>query len=211
MTVVGVVGDLKYNGPEDDFRPAYYLPYSQSVSPTTFLVVRSSQSAAALAPIINSQIRSIDHDAVVRRVLTLEQAMSESVAQPRFRTLVVTGFGAIALVLAAIGIYGVIAYSVTQRTQEIGIRMALGAQRANVLIMVMISGMTLVIAGSLVGLLVSLAAAKVMTSFLFATRPHDPFVLAGGCGLLLAVALTATLIPAIRATRIDPQAALRHE
>jgi putative ABC transport system permease protein len=211
MDIVGVVGDLKYSGPEEEFKPAYYVPYTQNISPTTFLVVRSSRDASGLAPVISNEIRTIDKDAVVRRTMSLEEALSESVAQPRFRTMVVAGFGTLALILAAIGIYGVIAYSVTQRTQEIGIRMALGAQRGNVLGMVISNGMTLAMAGVAIGLAVSVAAARVMRGFLFMITPRDPLVLAGGCALLLTVALAATLIPAIRATRIDPQAALRHE
>jgi predicted permease len=211
MDVVGVVGDLKYTGIDTEFKPAYYMPYTQNISPTTFLVIRSSQAAAALAPLIEREIRSIDRDAVIRRTMTLDDVLSESVAQPRFRTLVVTGFGTLALLLAAIGIYGVIAYSVTQRTQEIGVRMALGAQRWDVLKMVMRKGVVLAAIGIAAGMAVSFAAARVMSGFLYETTAHDPLVLVGGCALLMGVAVTATLVPAVRATRIDPQAALRHE
>ena len=132
-------------------------------------------------------------------------------AQPRFRTLLVTSFGVLALMLAAVGIYGVIAYSVTQRTQEIGIRMALGAQRSDVIKMVVGNGALLAAMGLGIGLLGSFAAARAISRFLFKTSANDPLTLTAGCALLSAVALAATLIPAVRATRVDPQVALRHE
>ena len=132
-------------------------------------------------------------------------------AQPRFRTFLLVGFGALALLLAAVGIYGVISYSVTQRTHEIGIRMALGAQRSDVLRMIMRNGALLAGIGIAIGLVGSFAAAHSISRFLFLTSAYDPLTLIAGCALLSAVALAASLIPAARATRIDPQAALRHE
>src|SRR5439155_11709994 len=134
-----------------------------------------------------------------------------SVAKPRLNTLLLATFGVLALTLAGVGIYGVIAYSVTQRTQEIGVRMALGAQRSDVLKMVMGSGVWLTTIGIGIGLLGSLAAAHAVSRFLFATSPNDPLTLIASCTLLSVVALAATLIPAVSATRIDPQVALRHE
>jgi putative ABC transport system permease protein len=211
MTVVGVVGDVKYIGMEVHAQQAYYMPYTQTVPPTAFLVIRSPQPAGSLAPTIEQDIRAIDKDAVVRRTLTLADILSDSVAQPRFRTMVVTGFGSIALMLAAIGIYGVIAYAVTQRTQEIGIRMALGAQRWDVLKMVMSNGVMIAGVGVAIGAAVTLATGRVLARFLFDTGAHDPVVLATGCALLTAVAMVASLVPALRATRIDPQQALRNE
>ena len=211
MSVVGVVGDVKYWGPESEFAPAYYRPYTQNFNSSIFVIVRSPQPAAGLANTIQREIRAIDKDAVVRRVLTLEDLLGESVAQPRFRTFLLVGFGALSLMLAAVGIYGVISYSVTQRTHEIGIRMALGAQRSDVLRMIMTNGALLIAIGMAIGLLASFAMAQSISQFLFATSANDPVTLLAGCALLSAVALAASLIPAARATGIDPQVALRHE
>ena len=211
MDIVGVVGDLKYWGMETQAKPAYYVPFTQNLSPTSFLVVRSSKPAATLAPMIEREIHAMDKDAVVRRLLTMEDLLSESVAEPRFRTLLLTGFSALALVLAAVGIYGVIAYSVTQRTQEIGIRMALGAQRVHVLGMVLRHGALLVAIGLGIGLLASLAVAQALSRFLFAIGPNDPLAFTLGVILLACVGLAAALFPALRATRIDPLIALRYE
>lgn len=211
MDVVGVVGDLKYWGLESESATAYYQPYTQNFSSTSFLVVRSPKPAAALATMIEREIHSVDKDAVVRSVLTMEELLGASVARPRFRTLLLTGFGALALILAGVGIYGVIAYSVTQRTQEIGIRMALGAQRSDVLKMVMGRGAVLTLVGLGAGLFASFAAARALSRFLFAIGAGDPLTFALGITVLSVVAMAATLIPALRATKIDPLVALRYE
>jgi putative ABC transport system permease protein len=211
MDVVGVVGDLKYWGLEKDSATAYYQPYTQNFSAYALLVVRSPKPAAVLAPMIAREIHSVDKDAVVRRVLTMQDLLDESVAQPRFRTLLLSGFGALALLLAAVGIYGVIAYSVTQRTQEIGIRMALGAQRGDVLRMVMRLGAMLTLVGLCIGLVGSTGVARALSRFLFGISAEDPLTFFLGVAVLAAVAMAATLIPALRATRIDPLVALRYE
>lgn len=211
MDVVGVVGDLKYRGLEKESAPAYYQPYTQNFSSYALLVVRSAKPAAGLAAMITREVHSVDKDAVVRRVLTMQDLLDESVAEPRFRTLLLSGFGALALVLAAVGLYGVIAYLVTQRTQEIGIRMALGAQRGDVLKMVMRRGAVLTLVGLGIGLLGSLGVARTLSRFLFGISAGDPLAFFLGVAVLAAVAMAATLIPALRATRIDPLVALRYE
>jgi putative ABC transport system permease protein len=211
MDIVGVVGDLKYWGLESKTATAYYQPYTQNFSNAAFLVVRSSKAAAALAPMIEREIHAVDKDAVIRRVATMEDLVSESVTQPRFRALLVAGFGALALVLAAVGIYGVIAYSVTQRTQEIGIRMALGAQRGDVLRSILGSGAVLTLIGLSFGLAVSFAAARALSPFLFSIGAEDPLAFLLSIAVLSLVAMAATLIPALRATKIDPLVALRYE
>jgi putative ABC transport system permease protein len=211
MDIVGVVGDLKYWGLESKTATAYYQPYTQNFSNAAFLVVRSSKPAAALAPMIEREIHAVDKDAVVRRVATMEDLLSESVTEPRFRALLVAGFGALALVLAAVGIYGVIAYSVTQRTQEIGIRMALGAQRADVLKNILARGAVLTLIGLGIGLAASFAATRALSPFLFAIGAEDPLAFLLSIAVLSLVAMAATLIPALRATRIDPLVALRYE
>lgn len=211
MDIVGVVGDLKYWGLEKEAAPAYYQPYTQNFSDSMFLVVRSAKPAAVLGPMIQREIHGLDKDAVVRRVLTMEDLLSADVAQPRYRTLLLTGFGTVALLLAAIGIYGVMAYSVTQRTQEIGIRMALGAQRGDVLKMVLGRGALLASSGIVIGILASFAIARGLSRFLYAITVGDPLTFLLAVVLLSAVAMAATLIPAVRATRIDPLVALRYE
>ena len=173
MDIVGVVGDLKYWGLESKTATAYYQPYTQNFSNAAFLVVRSSKPAAALAPMIDREIRAVDKDAVVRRVATREDLLSESVTEPRFRALLVAGFGALALV-RLLGIYGVIAYSVTQRTQEIGIRMALGAQRGDVLKSILARFAALTLIGPGIGLAASFAATRALLPFLFAIGAEDP-------------------------------------
>lgn len=211
MDIVGVVGDLKYWGLESKTATAYYQPYTQNFSNAAFLVVRSSKSAATLASMVEREIHAVDKEAVIRRVATMEDLLSDSVTQPRFRALLVAGFGALALVLAAVGIYGVIAYSVTQRTQEIGIRMALGAQRGDVLKSILGSGAVLTAIGLGIGLTISFAAARALAPFLFAIGAEDPLAFLLSIGVLSMVAMAATLIPALRATRIDPLVALRYE
>jgi predicted permease len=210
MTVVGVVGDVKYWGVDSTFKPAYYLPLPQNASGSNFVIIRAPH-AATLGPIIQQRLRALDKDVVVRRMLTLQDVLDEAVSQPRLRTTLVVVFGAMALLLASVGMYGVIAYSVAQRTAEIGIRMALGARQIDVLKMVMWNGVVRSCVGVALGLFVGLMTTKVITPFLFATHAADPLILALSCVLLLSFSLVATLIPAIRATRIEPLIALRHE
>ncbi len=211
MEIVGVVGDLKYWNLESEARPAYYCPYTQDLTSTLYLVVRASTPASNLASAIEREIHAEDRDAVVRPARTMDRLLGESVAQPRFRTLLLGGFGCLALILAAVGVYGVMAYSVSQRTREIGIRMALGAKRGDVLRMVIGNAAVMVVCGIAIGLIGSFTAKRLLARFLFSIGAGDPLTLAGSCSLLAGVALAATLIPAVRATRIDPQIALRHE
>ncbi len=211
MEIVGVVGDLKYWGLASKTATAYYQPYTQNFSNSGFLLVRSSKPVATLAPMIERQIHTVDKDAVVRRVQTMEDLLSNSVTAPRFRALLVAGFGALALVLAAVGIYGVIAYAVTQRTQEIGVRMALGAQRGDILRIILGRGAVLTFIGLVIGLGASFAAVRTVSPFLFTIGSKDPVVFLLSIGVLWFIAMAATLIPALRATRIDPLVALRYE
>jgi putative ABC transport system permease protein len=211
MTIVGVVRDVKYTGLDSASDPALY-PFDKdwSDSRQLNLVVRSPV-AASLEPEIEREIHAIDPDATLSEIDTLARVKSESLAQPRFRTVLIGGFACVALLLSAIGIYGVIAYTVVQRTNEIGIRMALGAQRGVVLKQVVGDGAVLALAGVAIGCICALLASRALATLLFATSATDPMTFALVSILLLAVAAVASLIPAVRATRIDPITALRCE
>jgi putative ABC transport system permease protein len=209
MEIVGVVGDLKYQGLDSGPEAAYYLPFRQSFTARTNLLVLSATDASGLGESLAREVRDLDPEVVVGPALTLEQALSQSVVRPRFNTLLIGLFAAIALLLAAIGLYGVIAYSVAQRSHEIGVRMALGACRGDVLRLVIGQGAVLAGVGIAVGLAGAFAVTRWLGSLLFSVSATDPATYAGVTLLLAGVALLASLVPAARATRIDPLLALR--
>jgi putative ABC transport system permease protein len=212
MEIVGVVGDVKYQGLDSKNLPmAYYTPVAQSFVEAQFLYVRSRRAAASLAPEIERAIHAIDRDAVVNQEETLQAAISNSASQPRFRTTLLGSFALAALLLAAIGVYGVIAYSVAQRTQEFGIRMALGARRSQVLRFIVGRGLVMAAGGIGLGVVAALALTRLMSSLLYGVKPTDTLTFALAAGVLCLVALAACWIPARRATRIDPLLALRCE
>jgi putative ABC transport system permease protein len=213
MEIVGVVRDAKYIGLDAAPEPVYYHPYTQSFTPRLYLVVRSGLAggAAGLAPLVRGEVHAVDPDVVVSDIRTLEQAVGASVAQPRFRTGLLVLFAGIALALAAIGIYGVISYSVAQRTHEIGVRMALGARRGDVLRLVLGQGAALALAGIALGLPGALALTRTLSSLLFTIQATDPLTFVSLSLVLAAVTLWASLLPAWRAARTDPQMALRYE
>jgi len=211
MEIVGVVGDVKYSGLDLKPEPAYYMPLAQDAWRAAYLVVRTPLNPAGLAPAIREQIWALDKDIPIAKVATMDRLLAESVAQPRFRTLLLGIFAALALVLASVGIYGVISYSVTQRTHEIGIRMALGAQARDVSKLVIRDGVALALIGVTMGLAASLALTRLMESLLFEVSTTDQSIFAGVGALLVAVAVLACWIPARRASRVDPMVALRCE
>jgi putative ABC transport system permease protein len=211
MEIVGVVGNTRYLGLSNALDAAYYQASAQNGGQKRFLAVRSATAAASLAPLLRRAVRAIDRDVVISRAGTMEQALSDSVAQPRFRTLLLAAFAVVAVLLAAIGIYGVIAYSVAQRTHEIGVRMALGARRSDVLRLVLGQGANLVLAGIGLGLAGALALTRLLASLLFTVSASDPLSFVFVSLLLGAVALAASLIPARRAAFIDPHVALKYE
>jgi predicted permease len=214
MEVVGVVGDVKYSGLDAAPEMVLYEPYEQSAWPSMYLVVRTSSKLGdpgELASAVQNAVWSLDKDVPVAHVRTLEQLLSESVEQPRFRTVLLEIFAMIALSLAAVGIYGVLAYSVTQRRQEIGIRMALGARRSEVFALVVGQGMVLALIGLAIGLAGALVLARFLSSLLYGVRPTDPATFAVVSLLLAAVAFMSCYIPARRAMRVDPMVALRYE
>jgi len=211
MEIVGVVGDVRYGGLDVAPEPAYYEHYLQVPWYSTYLVVRSATDSRQLAAAVRTSVWSLDKDLPVADIKTMDQLLSESVERPRFRTLVFLVLGSLALVLAMTGIYGVMSHLVTQRTREIGIRVALGAPRGSVLRLIMGQGMSLALIGVVIGVGAALALARLMTSLLYDVRPTDPVTLVAITVLLLAVALAACWLPARRATKVDPLLALRCE
>ncbi len=209
--IVGVVGDAKYEGLGAPAGPQVYVPYAQSPFPGLRIVVRTSIEPTGPAAAIASQIQSIDSEVGPTRVATMNQLLAQSVAQPRFNTFLIGLFAALAFILSAIGIYGVISYDVSQRTSEIGVRMALGARRHDVLRLILRQGLALTFGGLLVGIVGALLLTRFLTTLLFDITPTDPTTYVAASVLLLAVAITACLIPARRATKVDPLVALRYE
>ena len=211
MEVVGIVADVKHFGLETQSKPEIYVPYLIDPWPFMTIVVRSSSDLATLAAAIRDQVWSVDKDIPIPNIRTMDQLLSTSVARPRLNMLLLGIFAVIALVLSAVGVYGVMSYSVVQRTHEIGIRMALGAAKPDVLTLVVVQGLKLLLIGIGLGLLASLALTRVLTSMLFGVEPTDPATFAMISVLLACVALTACIIPARRATKVDPIVALRYE
>ncbi|PYV39774.1 MAG: hypothetical protein DMG06_22240 [Acidobacteria bacterium] len=175
------------------------------------IVVRTVSHPMSLIAAIREQVKALDKDQPVARITTMEQLLSDSILQPRFNMLLLTIFAVLAWLLAAMGIYGVISYVVTQRSHEIGIRMALGAQKSDVVRLVVGRGMFLVMIGVVIGLAASVALTRVLSSLLYGVSARDPLIFGGVSMLLAGVALLASYIPARRATKVDPMVALRYE
>jgi putative ABC transport system permease protein len=211
MEIVGVVSHVKNYGVDQESRVEIYLPYFQSPVTTATLIVRSSTDPAALAASVRQAVKAVDPEVPVYSVRTLAEIVSDRTAQRRLAVMLITVFAAVALLLAAVGIYGVMSYAVAQRTQEIGIRMALGAERRDILRMVLRHGSLMAAAGIAVGLTVALGLARLITSLLFQVSATDPPTFSVVPVVLIAVALVACYIPARRATRVDPLVALRYQ
>ncbi len=209
--IVGVAADVRSLELREEASPEFYLSALQDTFAGMSVVVRSAVEPASLAPEVRRIVGEVDKSAPVSEVKTMEHIVHESVTQPRFNLFLLGLFGGIALLLSAAGIYGVTAYSVTQRTHEFGIRMALGAQVGDVLKMILGQGMLLIIAGIVVGLVASFALTRLMRSLLFGVSVTDPLTFVVITLLLSLVALVACYIPARRATKVDPLVALRYE
>jgi putative ABC transport system permease protein len=211
ITIVGVVADTKLYGLDNPARLEVYSPYRQRPSADMNLVVRSTMDPASLTSAIRASVAAIDKDQPIFDVHTMQQLVDDSISTRRL-TLVLLGiFSALALILAAIGIYGVMAYSVALRTQEIGIRMALGAQQKDVLRLILGQGARIAFFGVTIGLVAAAALARLLSSLLFSVSASDPITFAAVSILLVAIALLACYIPARRALRVDPIIALRYE
>ncbi len=210
-TIVGVVRDVKQYGVDKESTMQLYLPEAQSPVSWLTLAVRTAGDPARMLNAVSNEIRSVDPDQAVFEVATMEGLLAESIAKRRFVMLLLAVFAALALILAAIGIYGVMAYTVAQRTQEIGIRMALGAQTGDVLRLVVGQGIRLALGGVCIGLAAAFGLTRLMTTLLFGVRATDPLTFALISALLLLVALLACWLPARRATKVDPMIALRCE
>lgn len=209
--IVGVVGNVKTLGLDQNVQAEMYMPLYEGPEYFMYLLVRTKSNPMALAKVIQKEVAQIDPDQPVANIRTMENVFSESVAPRRFSMLLITVFAAIALVLSSVGIYSVISYSVAQRKQELGIRMALGANARDVLALVIGQGFKLIAIGTTIGLTGAFILTRLIQSMLFNVSTTDPVVFLGISLILVSVALLASYIPARRAARVDPMVALRHE
>jgi putative ABC transport system permease protein len=209
--IVGVVGNVKSRELSGEWEPESYIPYAQIPFGSLTLVVRSTQDAHSLAKPISDTVASLDKDLPTYALRTVDEYLNGTMAQPRFSTYLLGIFAALAMVLTAVGLYGVIAYSVAQRTHEIGIRMALGGQPQDMLQLIVGHGLRLALFGVGIGLLAALVLTHFLSSLLFGVSSADPVAYVAVVGLLLGVVLAACYIPARRAMRVDPMVALRYE
>jgi len=209
--VIGVVGDIKRRGLTAAIEPQFYLPYSQAIVTNPFLTIRASGDTTALQGALREVVHELDKSVPVYQVATLDDYVAKSAAMPRFQTLLLTCFAGIALLLAAIGLFGLLSYMVVQRTLEIGVRMALGARQSDVLGMIVRRGLTLALIGLGPGLVISAIVTRLLSGMLYGIRPSDPLTFGTMTGVLLLVSFLASSIPAYRAAQLDPIETLREQ
>jgi putative ABC transport system permease protein len=209
--IIGVVADVRNRALNTEPKPAYYLPQSQVPFNQLIVVMKTGANPDSFLQSATREVRSMDPELPVFGVKTMDDYISGSVAAPRFNTTLLSIFAAVALVLTVIGLYGVMSYSVAQRTNEIGIRMALGAQTRDVLKLIVKQGLRLVLIGLGLGMAGALALTRLLSSLLFGVGTKDPTTFVAIAALLALVALLACYVPAWRATKVDPLVALRYE
>jgi putative ABC transport system permease protein len=209
--IIGVVSSFKHSSLSAEIQPELYIAYKQNPRPTAMLVARTTNDPTNLIAAVRGEVQSLDNTLAIYSVRTLEQYLTASVAQPRFNTLLLGIFAAVALILTSVGLYGVMSYTVTQRTHELGIRMALGAKPWDVLKLILQQGMGLTFIGIVLGLAGAFALTRVAESLLYGVSATDPLTFLLVSMFLLGVALAACLVPALRASRTDPMVALRYE
>jgi len=209
--VVGIVKSTRHSGIEREPEPEIYVPVEQMPYPLALLYVRASLPKAELAGVIRQTVASVNKYSPIHNMISMDDLLSDSVSPRRFTLLLIGGFSTLALLLAMMGVYGVVSHTVAQRTQEIGIRIALGAQSRDVLRLILVQGLKPVVIGSFAGLIGALALGRVLSSLLYSVKANDPATFAVAVVLLISAALLACYLPARRAMKVDPMKALRTE
>jgi putative ABC transport system permease protein len=210
-TIVGVVGDVKYSGLDDTAQQEIYTPFPQTPFLWSYVMVRTSSDPAAFTASVRSAVSSADPNIIAVNIQPMRELVSQSVSSPRFNTILLSAFAGLALVLAAVGLYGVMSYLVTQRTREIGIRIALGARSRDVFRSVVGNALILALIGVGFGLAGAVAVTRVMSTLLYGVSATDPTTFVVISAMLIGVAVAASSVPARRATKVDPMVALRYE
>jgi len=209
--IIGIVADAKFTDRRTEPRPATFWPHPQLPYQAMTFTVRTAVDPLSFAPLLEREVQALDKDQPISDVRTMEQSVARTVAPARFNSMLLATFAGVALLLASIGIYGVISYSVTQRTSEIGIRLALGAERGDILRLVVGSGVRLAVVGLGIGIVLSLALSRTVSSLLYETTGTDPLAFASAVAVLGLVAVVASYLSAYRASRIPPVDALRYQ
>jgi predicted permease len=210
-TVIGLIGDVKHGALDEESQPEMYVSATQGLLGSPYVVMRTQGDARGLIDLVRAEARAIDRDLPIFSIQPMESVKADSVAQRRFILVLVGLFGALALALAAIGVYGVMSLLVSERTQEVGVRLALGAHPSDVLRLLVGQAVRLTLTGVAIGVVLSIALMPLLANQLFAVRPRDPLTLVGVPAVLVLVAMVAALVPARRAMRVDPVQALRYE